>query len=203
MKPEHRGIIAVVLSAAFFFLWMKFFSPSQTRPEEVKASSTQEETQTSPSPKSDESKKSEFEQQKKAEALGLQDPQAKLPTKNCTLKNDSVEIELTSDGAVATSWRIISYRKEADHKSQSIDLAFSDANGEELPLSLSFEQANFFFPKRPKYELLSFDDRNALFLWRSAEVEIQKKEKSGSRTIMRASQEQAAIKLPTRLCVGL
>ena len=173
MKSEYRGLLAVALSAAFFFLWMKYFSPPPSAPERAgtAASSPSSPVQNPIPPSGGPGGKIIEEPGEK----GQIDPQAKLPEKSVTIRNTEVEIDLTTDGAAATSWKILSYKKGTEIGSSPIDLGFPKAEGVELPLSLGFEHANFIFPKRPRFQLVASDNRSAEFLWRSNEIEVRKK----------------------------
>ncbi|MFH0800664.1 MAG: membrane protein insertase YidC [Pseudomonadota bacterium] len=176
MKPEHRTIIAVALSAAFFILWITVINPSKKPPQDATAPAAQ--TAPAANPQGAAAAPTVAGTQatnppSAPVASGPADPQAKLPVKTWTIKNDLVEAELTSDGAVLASYRVLKYRQTTDAGSPAIDLAASSVG---LPpaLSLLLEGANFAFPVRAHFELVSADESKAVFEWRSPEVVVVK-----------------------------
>ena len=172
MKSEYRGILAIGLSAAFFILWYVVVSPPQKGAPAAEQAPASAETTASPAPAAPVPAPQEAKAEAASQATSA-DPQAAMPVKSWTIKNGVVEVELTSDGGVPTSWRVLGYRETTDPKSPLIDLASADS-GAEPALSLSFEEANFAFPKRPRYELVAADENQAVFRWRSTEAEVVK-----------------------------
>lgn len=170
MKSEYRSILAIALSVAVLIIWYTFISPPkkgevspapQALNEEAKPISQGDQTKTEKTPLPPEGTK-------------IADPQAKLPIKTWTIRNGDVEVELSNDGAVATSWKILGYRQGTDPKSPLIDLA-TTATGVPPPLALSFLEANFGLPERPRFDLVAADESSATFRWRSPEMELTKK----------------------------
>jgi len=169
MKTEHRTLIAVGLSVVFFIVWYVFINPQEDKaPAQVKSETV--ETGTAAETAKATPAKAEA---KAAAAPKTNDPQGALPIKSWTISNDLIEAELSTDGAVPTAWKIKKYHVTTDKKSPLIDLAANDENI--VPaMALSFENADFDFPEKPRYELKSVDDTHAAFKWRSKEVEVVK-----------------------------
>ena len=173
MKSEYRGIIAIGLSAAFFILWFSVISPPKKPTAEEQAAVA---AQATAAPTAVEAKQEEGTAPAPIASPvsgAAADPQASLPVKNWTIKNGVVEVDLTSDGGVPTSWRVLGYRETTEASSPPIDLV-SQAGGLPPALALSFEGANFAFPEKPRYELVAADESHVVFRWRSAEAEVTK-----------------------------
>lgn len=171
MKTEYRGIIAIAISAAFFMIWFTYINPpaknlntAQNPPSEV---SKQEK------PADASAGVLEKPSVTKVTTSGAADPQANITVKTWTIKNRLVEMDITSDGAVPTSIKILDYHKGTEKTSPVINLA-SEALDFVPPLSISFEKANFEFPERPRFEIVSADETKVVFKWRSADIEIKK-----------------------------
>jgi YidC/Oxa1 family membrane protein insertase len=168
MKSEYRNALAIGLSALFFVLWFSVINPPK-KEAASQVAQTQVQSQT------------QAVQQAPSTSVPLNtpvsvpsaDPQGSIPTKTWTLRNKLVEIDLTSDGAVPTSWRILGFHQGTSNDSPLIDLV-ADVKGLPPPLSLSFAGANFAFPERPKFEMVSADDSRVSFKWKSKDVEVTK-----------------------------
>lgn len=175
MKTEYRGIVAIALSAAFFLLWFTVINPHerQATPEgttaPVAAAPAEAPQQNAATPEAKPT--AAIVPTEKPSATG--DPQAGVPIKTWTIKNALVEVDLTSDGGVPTSWRMLGYHIGTDPASPTIDLV-AKTEGLPAPLTLSFEGANFSFPERPRYELIAADENHVVFRWRSREAEVTK-----------------------------
>lgn len=179
MKSEYRSVVAIAVSAAFMMLWFYYFNPPKKN---APAENTQQTVEQAQPAQTAQTEKNEAHGTKDASssatsderrATEVKDPQSNLPIKTTTLRNGKVEIELTTDGAIASSWLMSDYRKTTDKNSPAIDLATNSPDT--MPtLELSFSDANFSFPARPRFELVEADDSHAVFKWRSSEVEIKK-----------------------------
>ncbi|MBN1282802.1 MAG: membrane protein insertase YidC [Proteobacteria bacterium] len=169
MKTEHRALIAVALSAAFFVLWYTVISPPKKAetPGQGAAAVQQEEAQPQAQP--------EAAKVPEQAAKGALDPQAKIPPATIVLRNDLVEVEITNDGGAATSWRLKGYNQGTEKDSPLIDLAASEGK-RRAPLSLSIEGTGFAIPGSPRYEVVSQSEAEAVLRWRSpGEISITKK----------------------------
>lgn len=165
--------MAIALSAAFFLLWFTVINPQKkvetansNLPEvsaPVKEKIIEDSNVTASSKTS----------QTPSPIPNQVDPYAAIPIKTWTIKSNMAEVELTSDGGVPTSWKILGYRQSADAGSPIIDLVALE-KGLTSPLSLSFAGANFNFPQKPRFELTAADDSHVVFKWRSSEAEITK-----------------------------
>lgn len=178
MKSEHRTILAIVLSAVFFILWYTVINPNKEMGKkgettggdavsrEVAVAEKQGEgIATKEKPKSEETAK--------GVAAKDVDPQQNMSVKAWSIETELAKVDFTSDGGVPTSWKIKGYHTETDPKSPLIDLAFENENVVSA-LALSFEDADFDFPERPKFELIAADDKHVSFRWRSSKVEVIK-----------------------------
>ncbi len=167
MKTEYRAIIAVAASAAFFVLWTTVISPpkkvppAETAVAQQQAAATAAPAATAPATIA-------------TAAPDAKDPQAALPAKSVTLKNDLVEMTLTTEGGVLTAWKTLGYHVGTDQESPLIDLAAATP-GAAAPLSLAFAQAGVAIPANPRFELLEATDDAVTMRWRSPEAELTKK----------------------------
>ena len=174
MKTEHRVILAIALSAAFFILWFTVINPTPKREapapkREVEAA--QEEKGPPPETKKEVAREGLSAGEERRPTS--RDPQAHLPTKTWTISNELVDVQFTTDGGVPTKWIIKGYRTGTDPKSPPIDLAKVPPQLPP-PLSLSFEEEDFPFPERPRFELAAADESHVVFKWRSPKVEVKK-----------------------------
>ncbi|MFH1874635.1 MAG: membrane protein insertase YidC [Pseudomonadota bacterium] len=171
MKQEHKGLLAIVLSAVVFILWYTVFSPTpspeqavdQQQPEAQEATQTAEQTTT--------------ETKAAPENPALLDERA-VPEKISVLENDLIIAEFTNHGAVPTSWLLKKYKQqhpgsEKTKKLEPVNLAFLEP-GEKPALNLTFQDANFQIPDRPKYETVRTAADELVYKWSSKEVEIVK-----------------------------
>lgn len=174
MKSQHRGILAIALSAGFFLLWFTVISPPQKAPvvpEQTAAAA--EQGATNPAAAVVPTAGIPAAAASVVDKNAVADPQANVPVKTWTIKNSLVEVDLTSDGGVPTSWRVVGYHEGTDPKSPLIDLA-AEVAGATPPLALSFSGANFMFPAKPRYELVAADETHVVYRWRSSEAEVVK-----------------------------
>lgn len=171
MKTEHRGILAVALSALFFLLWFTVIHPSSkegSQPERSAAPASSgsvpvaAEAQPLPAPRP-----------ASPPATLAADPQGHLPVKTWSISNGVIDAEFTNDGGVPLSWRVVGYHRDASPTSAPIDLV-STSNAVPPPLALVFPGAGFAFPERPRYEIAAADKGRIVFRWRSKEVEVIK-----------------------------
>ncbi|HQH79838.1 MAG TPA: membrane protein insertase YidC [bacterium] len=172
MKSEHRMVLAIVLATAFFILWYTVLNPNkevarqetavqQQAPASVQASTAAPTSVSSEAPAPSPAQRAE------------DDPQTAIEVRTWKISNDLIEAEFTNDGGVATSWKMKKYNATIDKNSPLIDL--SSSASEVIPaFALSFVDADIFFPKNPRYEMISADDSHVSFRWRSAEIEILK-----------------------------
>lgn len=176
MRSEFRSILAIGLSVVFLVIWMKYINPTRQQTASAPTVATQpaadSAVKTAPVDAGAAQSKTAGESTPTAPAL-VADPQAGLAVKTHTLKNNLVEVDLTSDGAAATAWRTFDYSETADKKSPPKNIV-TTAEGFSPPLSILFENANFSFPAKPKFELTLADETKAVFVWRSQEAEITK-----------------------------
>jgi YidC/Oxa1 family membrane protein insertase len=169
-------ILAVVISAVFFFIWYTVINPSQNTPGQQKNVVQTEDAASANSVAGSEKANETVTAEKKdtPAANAVVDPNASLPVKTWKASNDLVEVEFTSDGAMPISWKINGYNSTVEKNSPLIDLVAEKVTSKG-PMALSFSDANFSFPERPKYELVDSGGNYAAFRWRSKEVEIEKK----------------------------
>lgn len=171
MKSEYRGILAIALSAAFFILWYTVISPPPKKVEPQQPAKTEElqsAAEANPSQKVD-TKQGEA----KKEESSARDPQEKLAIKTWTIKNSLVQVMLTNEGAVPTSWKILGYTEGVDKNSPQIDMVEKDSETVP-PLLLSLDGQGVTIPKRPRFELFKADETSASFKWRSNDIELIK-----------------------------
>jgi YidC/Oxa1 family membrane protein insertase len=164
-------LIAVVLSAGFFLLWYTVLNPQKDVPERAISQPAQEQTTAAAQAVDDAASEPLSAKTKTGAAIAVYDPQKGLPLKTWTISNDLVEVEFTTDGGVPNYWRTKNYTKTVDAGSPPIDLVIE---GAVVPLTLAFENADFSFPERPRYELIEADESRVLFKWRSDDVEVLK-----------------------------
>lgn len=170
MRSEFRSILAIGLSVVFLVIWLKYANPP---PEESTQTSTAQTAAPAAETKPPQAAAEDKTTPGKIEEKIASDPQAGIAVKTCTLKNNLVEIDLTSDGASATAWRMLGYNETVDKKGRPRNI-ISTAEGVPPPLSVSFGNANFAFPSKTRFELTSADETKAVFVWKSPEVEIVK-----------------------------
>ncbi|OGQ21828.1 MAG: hypothetical protein A3I05_04885 [Deltaproteobacteria bacterium RIFCSPLOWO2_02_FULL_44_10] len=156
MKSEHRGIVAIGLSALVLIGWFTFFQPKpdpRIVEEKTPAPSPQKETQS----------------QAQGEASVVR-KEVEIAIQTATIRNDLYTAEVSNDGGVITSWKVHGHREAPDSTSSPLDLISADPS-----LDLQFFDANFSFPKIPRYKILAEDDASITYQWRSPEVELTKK----------------------------
>ncbi len=170
MKSEHRLMLAVGISSAFFVAWYAFFAPKHVPQAEVVAEQV-EQSAVAPAP-SPASSPAGGVANPQSSNPNSKDPQGHLPIKQWTIKNELVEADFTSDGAVPTRWELKNYHSKAQKDSPLVNLVFGEHAPS--PLLLSFEEADFYFPERPRYELVSASPDKLVFRWRSDLVEVTK-----------------------------
>lgn len=182
MKSEYRSLVAIAASVLFLILWYTVISPPQKpQPGETAAQSTQapvaagqvvaQPQGAQPQQPQDAAKAAAASAQTKQD--DVKDPNANVPIKNWTIRNDLVEVELTNDGAVPIGIKLLKFNSTTDKNSPLINLVTD--NKDLVPyLSLSFSDASFSFPTRPKFVLASADEKKARFVWKSDQVEIAK-----------------------------
>ncbi len=175
MKSQHRGILAIALSAGFFLLWFTVIKPAQepTAPASTVTNApvaAETAAATAPAPAVT---TTPAETTAAAAVPTTIDPQANLPIKTVTITNDLYEVELTTDGGVPASWRIKGYHQGTDANSPLIELVQKVPNLP-APTALSFQGATFAFPEKPRYELVESSASGAVFRWRSKELEVEK-----------------------------
>jgi len=178
MKGEHRSILAIVISIAFFAFWYLVVNPqksvstdgaaSKTDVHAVQATAAKQPDQTVVANSADTGGKTS----EVASEISSPDPQASLPIKTWTIKNNLVDATFTTDGGVLTAWKLNKYRKTVSAKSPLMDLVASA--GTIPPLSLKFEKAKFKFPQKPRFELIAASEHSVSFRWKSDDVLIVK-----------------------------
>ncbi len=181
MKSEHRGIIAIALSAGFFILWFTYLKPEQPPAAPAQAqeaataqatTATGQATATATNPAPDPATGAGAADPA-ADPAAVHDPQVAMPVKTWTIETERIIAEFSTDGGVPIAWKLKGYRETTKAGSPLIDLAAVDAALPQ-PMALSFAEANFAFPERPRYELVAADDKKIVFRWRSAEAEVVK-----------------------------
>ncbi len=164
-------MLAVGLSAVFFLLWYTVINPAKkdANPPAAPAAQAVEATKSieAAAPAVTESSAG------KEASAALADPQARIPFVTSMLKNSLVEADVTNDGGVVTSWRVLDYRQTTDPKSPPIDLALSE-QGIPAPLSLSLDSASLGIPERPRFEVVESSDSKVVLRWRSQKIELTK-----------------------------
>ncbi len=175
MKSEYRAILAVALSAGFFVVWSTWINPPKkadlSAPAAVEqVATTPTTTETAPTTTTTAPSAATTP----ASVATAEDPQANLPVKTATLKNDVVEMTLSTDGGVLSSVRALGYTTSTEKDSPPIELITS-AEGLPAPLSVAFEKSGIAVPSSPRFELLRATDDHVLMRWRSNDVEIEKK----------------------------
>jgi len=164
MKTQHRAILAIAISVVFFFVYYTYISPPKKAPVE----------QPAPVEQTAQEAKTEAETTAGAAAAAEGDVfQADVPVKTVMLQNDVLEMEITSDGGAATSWRLKDFNETTEKTSPLIDLA---VDSPALPgaMALSFEDASAKLPARLRYEVVESTDSEAKLRWRGEGLEIQK-----------------------------
>ncbi len=165
MKTEHRAIIAIIISVAFFFVYYTYLKPPAkvVAPEQAKVEEAAPAAEAATPAK-------EAEAAPVAEA---QVEQSDIPVKTATLSNDLVEVDVTNDGGAATSWRLKDYTVSTEKDSAYIDLAAASA---QLPgaMTLSFEEASQPLPEKLRYEIASAAANEVVLRWKGEGLEIVK-----------------------------
>lgn len=168
LKSEHRMILAVALSAGFFLLYYMVINPTKDVPVQTAEKAPAAQIEAESAPAANEKIETAANTTTQPDAS---DPQASLPVKTWTLENELIKAEFTTDGGVPNYWYIKKYHQTVDKSSPLIDLA-SDKSV--APLALSFEDADFSFPEKPRYEIIEADEKHIALRWRSDKVEVVK-----------------------------
>lgn len=170
MKSEHRVILAVVLSTAFFILWYTLFSPPQ-KGENVTAQAEVEKTI-----ETKDVVKEEPKPQMEERRAEIMDTQANLPVEITKIETSLFRAEFTNDGGVPISWQLKGYIKQGgDVRDELVDLVSKDAQSYIPALALSFREASFVVPDLPRYSLVKNTGDEIVYRWGSSEVEITKR----------------------------
>ncbi len=174
MKQEHKGLLAIVLSAVVFILWYTVFSPAPKQPEQTtqQLPAAQEAAKPAPTP--------EPEKNTAAKESLAQDTRD-VPEKINVLENDFLKAEFTNYGAVPQNWLLKKYKQKKPslpgrgekEKLGQVNLVYLEP-GEKPALNLSFADANFQIPDRPRYNLARSTANELVYKWSSEEVEITK-----------------------------
>ncbi len=170
MKTQHRAILAIVLSAAFFILYYTVINPPKPQPQ--KEVQIEEAAQKQAEAATADIKSAEAEQAPVASSTGV-DQQAGIPIQTAKIGNDLVEIIITNDGGTAQSWKVLDYHESTDKASPRIDLASSDPSLPG-PLSIMLKDLGISLPEKPRYEIVSADESSVSLRWRGSNLEIVK-----------------------------
>ncbi|MFA5812353.1 MAG: membrane protein insertase YidC, partial [bacterium] len=169
MKSQHRILLAVALSAAFFILWHTVISPpkKEATPPPAAQSAQAETGQATPTPQATAPAAAA------AKPAAANDPQARIPVAFATIKNELIEVDVTNDGGTVTSWRAKEYRQTPDAASPPTDLAMSEP-GLPAPLALSLDGAALGVPDNPRFEIVETGDSRVVLRWTSPKIELTK-----------------------------
>jgi len=162
MKTQHRAILAIVISVAFFFVYYTYISPPKETPPQEQAlveGTAQVEG------------KAQEEAAGAGQAKGI--AQADIPVRTVTLENGLVRTTITNDGGTLASWEIMDYRESTDEQSPHIDLARASPD---MPgsMNLVLEDASVSLPERLRYEIAKTEADTATLRWQGEGVEILK-----------------------------
>lgn len=152
MKTEYRGIIAIVLSTAVLFAWMRWFAeptPAALPAAEIPAANTTAEALAPGAAMA-------------ASSSNL-DPQAAEPVQVTELSNDLYTVKLQSAGGTLTSWQAKRY--------DNLELIGSAQAGGML--AVSFVENNFLFPETPHFRLLSATENEVVYQWSSLDADVK------------------------------
>lgn len=179
MKTEHRGLVAIVLSAAIFILWYTVIAPPPKETVETKpvAQGAVEESET---PKETQEPKATRKTAEEVVVKSKDDPQAGLPLKTTILKTDFLTAEFSTAGGVPEKWVLKNYitekKKDDEGKKEAVDVDLvSHAPGEPPAMNLVFMDTNFVIPQEPRYALAAHTDNSLIYRWESKEVRVDKK----------------------------
>lgn len=170
MKTEHRALIAIALSAAFFILWSVYINP-QKKPENTQSGTQAVEQKNKETSASTAASAAKLEKTSKSEDPRIEDPQSSVRISTVALKNNLIEATISNDGGVVKSWRVNNYRETTDAKSPPTDLATSE---EDLPAPLASSFGLAGIPDSPRFEIIESSDAKIVMRWRSPKVEITK-----------------------------
>ncbi len=175
IKTEHRALIAVVLSAAFFIVWYAVINPSK-QAAAPQAPAQSEATGSAPSEVKAQDGAVADPANPAAEAAAFaDDPQSKIPARSIEIKNNLVAATISSDGGALTGWSLADYTQGTDKGSPLIDLASGDVRDHRF-LGLSVDGTGFTIPANPRYEVVSSADSEVVLRWRRpGEITILKK----------------------------
>ncbi|MFH1831107.1 MAG: membrane protein insertase YidC [Pseudomonadota bacterium] len=170
MKTQYRAILAIVLSAAFFILYYTVINPPKPTPQGPEQ--TAEQTKDQAQAQASQVEPGSPEELPTASSLS-QDPQAGITIQTAKIRNDLVEMEITNDGGVLTSWKVLEYHESTDKASPRIDLAASDPTLP-APLALMLEDLDISLPDKLRYEIVETKESSAALRWRGKGLEIVK-----------------------------
>lgn len=172
MKPQHRSLLAIVLSIVVIIVWYAFFSPKRPQPSAAKM--PQQEVKTPPektSATAENEKPAEEPSQETAEKS--RDPQGDIPQVESIVENDRIKAVFSNKGGVPLSWKLKGYNESSEKDSPLIDLAPQE-KGLAPAMRLSFRDAGFSFPEHPTYRLVSAENSKLVYEWKSNEVVVRK-----------------------------
>ncbi len=170
MTEGNRTLIAIVLSVAIFAGWNIFFKPKTDSAPSISPTNTSQQAVTANESSSDHSTSLHLPSTKKEP---VDSKASTIPVKTWTMETPLLAVTVSNDGGVVTHWKLQKYNSTTDLTSPPTDLAMHDI--QTMPaLTLTFENANFYFPKTPRYEIISADKRDIRLRWQSKEVEIIK-----------------------------
>jgi len=162
--------LAIVLSIGIIIAWYAFFSPNKPGQQQAQQTQAQEilesEKTAATAPiaeKAETASKDEAGDERS-------DPQEGIAAKETVLEDSRVRATFTNKGGVPSSWGVKGYHQSTDPKSPLVDLSTSVAPA----MTLTFDDANFFFPENPTYKLVSADKDKVVYEWRSNEAAITK-----------------------------
>lgn len=167
MKPQHRSLLAIVLSVGIIIAWYAFFNPN--KPVKQVANTQTQETAAAEKAEVPETRKVE-EPAPAVEDTGRADPQGSLAASETVLEDSRVRATFTNKGGIPSNWEIKGYHQSTDPKSPLVDLSTALAPS----MTLAFDDANFFFPDNPTYKLVSSGKDKVVYEWRSNEVVVNK-----------------------------
>lgn len=175
MKQDSRGLIAIVISVAFFLVWYTVISPKIWPPSaQPKQEQVQQEPATTKDAPAAEADKTEGQKAttQTAQKEDSSDAQANIPEEKKLFSSDLYRIELSSVGAAPVMWEILKYTKGKGDQKKPVNLVTTA--GAAAPLDVQFKGADFSFPKAPHYKIVKATNTEAVFSWSSKEVEVQK-----------------------------
>lgn len=156
MKPEHRSLLAVVLSVGVLMLWYTFFAPKP--PETAESAKPSVEASAQGQAVVEHEDPSPGDNPTAAELP----PQVATPEEQVTLNTPKFEVTFSSHGGYLKSLILKNYHATAETDSVLYDMI--DPLGDQA-LGLSCRKCNFSFPKKLAYQITAQNDNSMTLRW--------------------------------------